>query len=204
LLLRFVQPDDGRILLQTDNSDQPLPLHAVDANQWRAQVGWVPQRGYLFNLSAAENIRIGRPDATEAQITAAAQAANAHDFIQQLPQGYDTELGENATRLSGGQAQRIALARAFVRQARVYIFDEATANLDTANEQIVQHNLKSCTNGAAVLTIAHRLETVIEADKIVVLDGGRIVETGTHLELLQRQGAYFQLLQAFGEGEISG
>ena len=199
LLLRFVEPENGRLLLT--NQAKTVPLNQVDAEQWRAQIGWVPQRGYLFNVSVADNIRIGRLEAGDAQMTAAAQAANAHAFIQQLPQGYNTVLGENATRLSGGQAQRIALARALVRAVPIYIFDEATANLDTENERIIQQNLQAHTAGATVITIAHRLETVQQADRIVVLDGGRIVEMGTHAELISRQGAYFQLLQVFGEEE---
>ena len=196
LLLRFVQPDSGQVLLYTPTG--PVPLHNIGADQWRAQIGWVPQRGYLFNVSVADNIRLGRPDASEADIVAAAQAANAHHFIEQLPQGYDTILGENATRLSGGQAQRIALARAFVRKVDLYIFDEATANLDAENERVVQHNLQALTAGATVITIAHRLNTITQADKIVVLDGGRIVEVGTHETLLRQHGAYFQLLHMQG------
>ncbi len=198
LLLRFVTPTNGR--LQLINQTENIPLSQIDAKQWRAQIGWVPQRGYLFNMSVADNIRLGRADATEAQIMAAAQAANAHTFIQALPQGYKTILGENGTRLSGGQAQRIALARALVRSAPIYIFDEATANLDTDNERVIQQNLAALTANATVLIIAHRLETIRQVDKIVVLDNGRIVESGTHQELLKRQGAYFQLLHAFGEG----
>lgn len=197
LLLRFVQPDQGQILL-TNQTDK-VRLSGVDAEKWRAQIGWVPQRGYLFNLSVTDNIRVGNLDATNAQIIAAAQAANAHDFIQQLPQGYDTILGENATRLSGGQAQRIALARALVRDAPIYIFDEATANLDADNELAIQRQLTKFIAKATVITIAHRLKTIRQADKIVVLDGGRVIEVGSHAELIGRQGAYFQLLQGFGE-----
>ncbi|MAT95911.1 MAG: thiol reductant ABC exporter subunit CydD [Anaerolineaceae bacterium] len=198
LLLRFVTPTNGRI--QLTNETENIPLHQIDAQAWRAQIGWVPQRGYLFNMSVADNIRMGRLDASDVQMTAAAQAANAHTFIENLPQGYETILGENATRLSGGQAQRIALARALVRSAPIYIFDEATANLDTDNEQVIQQNLETLTAGATVLIIAHRLETIRQADKIVVLDNGRIAEIGTHSELLKQQGAYFQLLHAVGEG----
>jgi len=199
LLLRFVQADGGRILL-VDGAES-VPLSDVDAEAWRAQIGWVPQRGYLFNMSAADNIRIGRPDAGDEDVVAAARAARAHGFIRHLPQGYETVLGENATRLSGGQAQRIALARTFVRGARLYIFDEATASLDSENEAAIQRNLKALTAGATVVTIAHRLQTVRDADRIIVLDGGRIAETGAHDELVRRRGAYFQLLQMPG-GEV--
>lgn len=196
LLLRFVQPDQGRLLLINDA--ETIPLSAIDAGRWRALIGWVPQQGYLFNMSAADNIRLGRPAATAAQVVAAATAANAHHFIEQLPQGYDTILGENATRLSGGQAQRVALARALIREAPIYIFDEATANLDAGNERIIQHNLPALTAGATIITIAHRLQTIRQADKIIVLDGGRMVESGTHTELIHRRGAYFELLHSQG------
>jgi ATP-binding cassette, subfamily C, bacterial CydD len=192
LLLRFVAPENGRILLH--NAATHTDLRQVDADAWRATIGWVPQRGYLFNVSVADNIRIGRPNASDADIRAAAEAANAHAFIRQLPQGYDTLVGENGSRLSGGQAQRLALARALIRQPALYIFDEATANLDSDNERIILHNLRRLTAESTVITIAHRLETVRQADKIVVLDNGRIVETGTHAELIDRRGAYFELL----------
>lgn len=202
LLLRFVQPDAGRILLSGASGRAPagVPLSDVDAAAWRAQIAWVPQRGYLFNVSVADNIRIGRPEASDADVVAAAQAAGAHRFIRRLPQGYDTILGENATRLSGGQAQRIALARAFLRDARLYIFDEATASLDSENEAAILPNLKALTAGATVVTIAHRLETVRDADRIIVLDGGRIVEAGAHDQLIRRRGPYFQLLQTVAQG----
>ena len=150
-------------------------------------------------MSVADNIRIGRPEASAAEIVAAARASRAHDFIHRLPQGYDTVLGENALRLSVGQAQRIALARAFVRGARLYIFDEATANLDSENETAIQKNLEALTAGATVRTIAHRLQTIRDADRIVVLDGGCITEIGAHDELIRRRGAYFQLLQMPGD-----
>jgi ATP-binding cassette, subfamily C, bacterial CydD len=201
LLLRFVQPSNGQILL--DAATGTVPLTAVKADLWRDQIGWVSQRGYLFNLSVADNIAIGRgigqTGATVEEITAAAQAANAHDFIRQLPHGYDTVLGENGMRLSGGQAQRIVLARALLRQAALYIFDEATANLDQVSEATIQANLAALHGKATIVTIAHRLDTIRHTDRIVVLDGGRIAEIGTHDELIARRGAYFELLQAFGE-----
>ena len=197
LLLRFVQPDQGRILLV--NETHSVALDDVNADAWRAQIAWVPQRGTLFNRSVADNIRMGRVDASEQAIVDAAIAANVHHVIEQLPLGYDTILGENAARLSGGQAQRIALARALVRKAPIYIFDEATASLDGENERIIQEHLALQTAGTTVFIIAHRLETVRQADRIVVLDGGRIVEIGSHAELIGRQGAYLALLQAMGE-----
>ncbi|MFW6070605.1 MAG: thiol reductant ABC exporter subunit CydD, partial [bacterium] len=197
LLLRFVQPDGGQIFLA--NGTQRTPLSEVDARAWREQIAWVPQRGYLFNASVAHNIGIGRPQATAAEIEAAARAARADGFIRRLPQGYDSVPGENAARLSGGQAQRIALARAFVRRAPLYIFDEATASLDAENEAAIQQALQEVTVGATVVTIAHRLHTVKGADRIIVLDGGRVVESGSHEALLARRGAYFQLLQMVEE-----
>ncbi|MCA9973617.1 MAG: ATP-binding cassette domain-containing protein, partial [Anaerolineales bacterium] len=196
LLLRFVQPADGAITLETDAG--PLPLAAVDPAAWRRRLSWVPQRAYLFHGSAADNIRLGRPDAADAEVQAAAQAAAAHAFISELPEAYATPLGENGARLSGGQAQRIALARAFLRPAALYIFDEATANLDAAAEQRIQQAIAALPPDATILTIAHRLQTVRAADEIVVLDNGRIAERGTHAELLRRQGAYYELLQAMG------
>ena len=198
LLLQFIQPDSGRITLISERSS--ISLSGVDPRQWRPQIAWVPQRSYLFNASVAENLRLGQPGATKPQLVAAARAARADRFIRGLPSGYETLLGENATRLSGGQAQRVALARALLRDAPIYIFDEATANLDPENESAVQRDLEIRRAGRTVFSIAHRLGTILLADRIVVLDGGRIVETGTHTELLRRQGVYFELLQAFGGG----
>ena len=202
LLLRFAPPDKGRVFL--GNGAERVALRDVDTGAWRAQMAWAPQRGYLFNVSVADNIRLGagrgRPEVTEAQVASAARAARADGFIRRLPQGYDTVPGENAARLSGGQAQRVALARAFAHPASLYIFDEATASLDAENEAAIQEALKALTPEATVLTIAHRLHTVRHADRIVVLDGGRIVESGSHEALVARRGAYFELLQIAGEG----
>ncbi|QPC84592.1 thiol reductant ABC exporter subunit CydD [Phototrophicus methaneseepsis] len=197
LLLRFAQPDQGNIRVFDGSTEKDL--QAIDADQWRQHIAWVPQRSYLFNMSAADNIRIGKPDASLAEIIQAAKDAQAHTFIERLPQGYDTLLGENATRLSGGQAQRIALARAFLRHAPIYIFDEATANLDAENEAQIQQNLQAYIKGRTFIVIAHRLNTIVQADKIFVLDGGRIVESGTHESLIAQQGAYYELMQAYGE-----
>jgi ATP-binding cassette subfamily C protein CydD len=196
LLLRFLTPDSGQILLST--SAGVVPLGNIDPAAWRARLSWVPQRGYLFNRSAAENIRLSAPQATEDAVREAAAAAAAQQFIQHLPRGYETLLGENGSRLSGGQAQRIVLARAFLRTADLYIFDEATANLDPENEGFIQQTIARLPSHVTIITIAHHLSTIQAADRIIVLDNGRIAETGTHAALLQRQGAYFTLLQALG------
>lgn len=197
LLMRFIQPTDGEITIW--DGDTAHDLNRLDVAAWRQQIAWVPQRSYLFNMSVADNIRIGRPDAADAEIMAAAELAAAHTFIQQLPQGYNTPIGENGARLSGGQAQRIALARAFLRDVPVYIFDEATASLDATNEARIQQHIRAHLQGRIVITIAHRLNTIRHADQIIVLDGGQIVETGTHESLIRQQGAYYQLLRAYGE-----
>ncbi len=193
LLLRFVEPDRGRILV----GDRPLadPAHGRAA-AWREQVAWVPQAPYLFHGSAADNVRLGRPGATAAEVERAARLAHAHEFIAALPQGYDTPLGERGARLSGGQAQRIALARAFLKDAPLLILDEATAHLDPEVEDRVQAALARLLRGRTAILIAHRLHTVQRADRILVLDGGRVVEQGDHASLLRQDGLYRRLAQA--------
>ncbi len=191
LLMRFIEPNTGNISIQGQAS------HAMSAQTWRTQIALVSQRPYLFNLTVAENIRMGNPQATQAAVIQAAQQACAHDFIQALPHGYDTIIGERATRLSGGQAQRISLARALLKNAPLLILDEATANLDSATEAQVLHSLAHVMQGRTTLVVAHRLETIADADQIIVMAQGRIVETGTHQTLLQQQGLYYQLLSAY-------
>jgi len=191
LLLRFIAPHTGRILVGD------VPLEQLDTDAWRAQIAWVPQHPYLFNASVADNIRLGCPDASAAQIAAAAENAHAAEFIQALPQGYDTLIGERGLRLSGGQAQRLALARAFIREAPLLILDEATANLDPQTEADIQDAVNRLLRGRTTLIIAHRLSTVYQADRILVLDGGRVVESGAHQELLRRDGLYRQLTMAY-------
>jgi ATP-binding cassette subfamily C protein CydD len=197
LLMGFIQPTAGDIWLETDEGE--VRLRDVDADAWRATLAYVPQRGYLFNASVADNVRIARPSASDEDVQRACEQANAHPFIARLPQGYETVVGENAVRLSGGQAQRLALARAFLRQPALYVLDEATASLDADNEARIVRFLRSRAEGQTLFSIAHRLDVVQDADEIIVLDGGRVIEHGTHSALLQQGGAYYALLTAYGE-----
>jgi ATP-binding cassette subfamily C protein CydD len=191
LLLRFVQPDSGTITVD-GRSLQDLPLAA-----WREQIAWVPQNPYLFHGTVAENIRLGRPDATPDEVAWAAQQAHARAFVEALPAGYDTVIGERGARLSGGEAQRIALARAFLKDAPFVILDEATANLDPEVEALVQQAMERLLRGRTALIIAHRLSTVYRADRILVMDGGRVVEEGSNAALVQQRGLYSRLIGAY-------
>ena len=176
-----------------------LLFDGVPVNEWpladlRRRIGVVAQDTLLFNDSVAANIAFGRPDATPADIEAAARAAQAHDFISALPQGYDTNLGEGGSLLSGGQRQRISIARALLRNPELLILDEATSALDTENERQLQLTLDTVLHDRTALVIAHRLSTVRNADHIVVLDGGRIAEEGTHDQLMALGGRYSHLV----------
>jgi ATP-binding cassette, subfamily B, bacterial len=184
LLLRYYDPQAGRIVLDGVDTRE-LALHEL-----RQRVGIVPQDAVIFSSSALDNIRYGRPDATDAQVKAAADAAFAHEFIGALPEGYDTFLGERGVRLSGGQRQRVAIARAMLKNPPLLLLDEATSALDAESERMVQAALESAMRGRTTLVIAHRLATVQKADLIVVLDKGRLVEQGTHAELVARGGVY--------------
>jgi ATP-binding cassette subfamily B protein len=184
LLLRYYDPQAGRIVLD-GTSTRDMSLQAL-----RQRVGIVPQDAVIFSSSALENIRYGNPDASDEAVKAAAKAAFAHEFISELPQGYDTFLGERGVRLSGGQRQRIAIARAMLKNPPLLLLDEATSALDAESERMVQAALESAMRDRTTLVIAHRLATVQKADLIVVLDHGRLVEQGTHAELVARGGVY--------------
>ena len=187
LLLRYYDPQSGRIALDG------ITTRDMALSDLRQRVGIVPQDAVIFSTSALENIRYGRPEATNDETIAAAKAAFAHDFLMQLPEGYDTFLGERGVRLSGGQRQRIAIARAMLKNAPLLLLDEATSALDAESERMVQAALESAMKGRTTLVIAHRLATVQQADRILVLDNGALVEQGSHTELVARSGVYARL-----------
>jgi len=187
LLLRFYDPVSGQVLI--DNQD----LREVSQGSFREHLAFVPQGTLLFSGTIASNIRFGKESATDAEVEAAARQANAHEFISQLEQGYQTPVGERGITLSGGQAQRIAIARALLRDPAILILDEATSALDTTSEQVVQEALTRLMTGRTTLVIAHRLSTIQDADEILVLDRGQIVQRGTHVALLTEAGMYREL-----------
>lgn len=187
LALRFYDPQSGRIML--DGVD----IKCADPREIRSRIGLVPQEPVIFSADAAHNIAYGRPDASESEIRAAAHAAHADDFLSALPQGYATFLGEKGVRLSGGQRQRIAIARAILRNPSLLLLDEATSALDAESERLVQDALDKLMKDRTTLIIAHRLATVVDADRILVMDQGRIVATGTHNSLIAEGGLYARL-----------
>jgi subfamily B ATP-binding cassette protein MsbA len=198
LLPRFFDVTGGAILL--DGKDvRDLTLASL-----RKQIGKVTQETVLFNDTVRNNIAYGRPDVAMAKIEDAAKAALAHDFILRLPQGYNTMIGERGTRLSGGERQRLAIARALLKNAPILILDEATSSLDTESEAAVQAALANLMEGRTVLVIAHRLSTVRRADRIAVMEDGRITQMGSHDELLAQGGTYSRLYHLqFGEGDLA-
>jgi ATP-binding cassette subfamily C protein CydD len=193
LLLGFVVPSAGEVRVGE------LSLLDIDPEAWRRQLAWVPQRPHLFAASVAENIRMARPAASDVEVVLAACDAQAEGFIDQLPDGYATRIGDGGTGLSGGQAQRIALARALLRDAPMLLLDEPTANLDRDSERLVQTALQQLPAGRTVIVIAHRLNTVRSADRILLLQDGRITAQGSHAQLLRDSAAYRDLVADFGE-----
>ncbi len=189
LLLRFFNPTSGRILI--DGVD--ITLAAPE--DVRKRLGIVPQETIVFGANAAENIRFGRPDAADEQVMAAARAASAHEFIEQLENGYDTFLGEKGARLSGGQKQRIAIARAILKDPPILLLDEATSSLDAENERLVQAALEFLQKDRTTIVVAHRLATVLHADRIVVIDQGQILDVGRHAELIERNSMYSRMVR---------
>ncbi len=195
LLLRFYDPESGRITLDG------ISLTDMRRDDFRKAISLVPQDPVIFADTARENIRFGKPDATDAEVEAAARAAAAHDFLSALPDGYDTYVGERGIMLSGGQKQRIAIARAILRDAPVLLLDEATSALDAESERAVQHAVETLSEGRTTLIVAHRLATVKKADRILVFDDGRVVAEGTHAQLVAQDGLYARLARLqFTEG----
>lgn len=195
LLLRYYDPQAGQLLLNG------TPIDTLSLDDLRHRIGIVPQDSTIFSSTAMENIRYGRPGATDDEVMAAAHAAHAHDFLQRLPEGYHTHLGERGVRLSGGQRQRISIARAILKNAPLLLLDEATSALDTESERAVQAALREAMKNRTTLVIAHRLSTVVNADRIAVMDQGRLVDTGTHAELMARCSLYQRLASAQFEAE---
>ena len=187
LLLRFYDVGSGQV------SVDGVPVRNAALAALRQRVGIVPQDSTVFSTSALENIRYGRPEASDDEVVAAAKAAFAHDFISALPEGYKTFLGERGVRLSGGQRQRISIARAMLKNPPLLLLDEATSALDAESERMVQAALEAAMKGRTTIVIAHRLATVLSANRIVVMEGGRIVDIGSHAELVARGGLYARL-----------
>jgi ATP-binding cassette subfamily B protein len=197
LLVRLIEPDCGRILLDgTPTGD--LPLSTV-----RQAIAVVPQDTVLFNETIGYNIAFGKAGSTQAEVEQAARLAHLHDFIMSLPEGYDTKVGERGVKLSGGEKQRVSIARAAIKRPRIYVFDEATSSLDSNTEREILRNLREISRFSTTLVIAHRLSTVVHADEIVVLEGGTIVERGSHAALLRQNGRYASLWDAQQQGTVA-
>ncbi|MBU9674985.1 ABC transporter ATP-binding protein/permease [Planococcus sp. CP5-4] len=189
LIPRFYDVTEGSIRMDGHN------LKDVTIHSLRDQIGLVLQDSILFSESVKENILMGKPDATDEEVIAAAKAANAHEFIDNLPEGYDTKVGERGVKLSGGQKQRIAISRVFLKDPAILILDEATSALDLESESLIQDSLERLAHDRTTLMVAHRLSTITHADQILVIDNGQLAEQGTHEELLQKRGVYYKLFQ---------
>lgn len=190
MLMRFYEPQSGQILIDG------LDIQKLRQRDFRRQIGMVQQDVFLFSDSVRENIAYGEPDATDAKVEAAARLAAADEFVEALPQRYNTEIGERGVKLSGGQKQRIAIARVFLKNPPIVIFDEATSALDNKTEVLIQQSLENLSKNRTTLVIAHRLSTVQNADRIVVMSEGRVLETGNHAELMAKKGKYYALYNA--------
>jgi ABC-type transport system involved in Fe-S cluster assembly fused permease/ATPase subunit len=197
LLVRLIEPDTGRIRLDG------TPLGDLSLAELRGAIAVVPQDTVLFNDTIGYNIAFGKAGSTQAEIEHAARLAHLHDFIMSLPDGYDTRVGERGVKLSGGEKQRVSIARAAIKRPRIYVFDEATSSLDSNTEREILKNLREISRFSTTLVIAHRLSTVVHADEIVVLEGGTIIERGTHSALLRQQGRYAALWEAQQQGTVA-
>jgi ATP-binding cassette subfamily B protein len=184
LLLRFYEIDSG--VIRIDGQD----IVGVSRRSLRQQIAYVSQDVFLFHGTIRDNIAVGKPDASESEIIAAAKAAHAHEFITGFPAGYDTPVGERGAQLSGGERQRVAIARALIKNARLILLDEATASLDSESERLVQDAMEHLCRGRTTIAIAHRLHTITHADRILVVENGVVVESGRHDELLRKGGRY--------------
>jgi ATP-binding cassette subfamily B protein len=193
LVARFYDPTEGRVLVDG------IDLRDVSSRSLREQMGIVPQEGFLFSGTIGDNISFGNPEADAAALEDACRAVGAWDFIDRLPEGLDTQIGERGVQLSAGQRQLVAFARALVADPRILILDEATSNVDLHTETKIEEGLRRLLAGRTAIVIAHRLSTIRQSGRIVVLDGGRIVEQGTHDELLEAEGAYFSLYRDWAQ-----
>jgi ATP-binding cassette subfamily B protein len=185
--LRFIDPQEGCILIGGED------IKSVTQNSLRETISYVPQEPMLFHRSLYENILYGNKNASKDDVIAASKLAHAHDFINALPEGYDTMVGERGIKLSGGQRQRVAIARAILKKSTILILDEATSSLDSESEKYIQEGLWELMKGKTAVVIAHRLSTIKSMDRIIVLDGGKIAQQGTHDELIAKRGLYAKL-----------
>lgn len=195
LIARFYDPSEGRILV--DGVD----LKDIDLPSWRRHLGFVTQEILLFNLSVAENLRFGRPDASDEEVVAVARLAQAHGFVERMAQGYDSPVGQNGSLLSGGERQRLAIARVLLQRPQLLVLDEATSNLDSLTEHAFQQSMATLRGSCTMIVIAHRLVTVAAADRILVIDEGELIESGSHADLMARNGKYAEMVrrQSFGD-----